>query len=105
MTFKKGDAKPSGSGMKLGQKTRKSTEASKIFDEKKFDPLEEVIDRLKLHGKGMDDDVFMSACLKLAKFKYAELKSIDHTINPRELTDKELIEETLKLAQELKDIK
>jgi hypothetical protein len=102
MAFKKGDPKPPGSGMKKGQKTRRSTEAAKIFDEKAFDPLEEVIDRLKKNGKFMDDDVFMSACLKLAKFRYTELKSVDHHINPKELADKELIEEAARLAEELR---
>lgn len=98
--FKKGDPKPEGSGMKKGQKTRRSFDAQEIFHKHNFDPLEAVIERLVKHGKTMDEKLFMESCLKVAKFKYAELKSMDLRVNPAELNDKELLEETERLLRE-----
>lgn len=105
MAFKKGDPKPEGSGMKKGQKTRRTISALEIFDEREFCPIEKAIDRLEKCGKLMDDVEYINACLKLAKFRYAELKSFEHTIDPRKLPDDELLKKTAKLLNEAMEAK
>lgn len=57
MAFKKGDPKPEGSGMKKGQKTKRSAEAIAIFDEHEFCPLEKVLEKLQ---KVMDDELYIN---------------------------------------------
>lgn len=97
MAFKKGDPKPPGSGMRKGQETKRKLEARSIFDELDFDPIREAVKKLK---EVQDPELFISSCIKLAKYHYPELKSIDHKMDPRELTDKELLEETQRLLKE-----
>lgn len=103
MTFKKGDPKPEGSGMKKGQKTVRSFTAQLIFEKHDFDPLDAVVERLKKDGKGMDEKLFIESCLKVAKFKYAELKSIDHTVDLKNVSTRELIEEAKNLAKQMEE--
>lgn len=99
--FKKGSPKPPGSGMQKGQKTKRSFEAIEIFRKHDFDPLDAVIKRLKEFGAHMDEKLYIESCLKVAKFKYAELRSIEHKFDPSELDDSTLLEETKRIVAEI----
>lgn len=87
-------------GRPPGIKSRKTREAEAIFDEFGFDPIREALKKLK---DVTDPELFINVCLKLAKFRHPEKKAVDHTINPKEMTDSELIEETKALLEEVGD--
>lgn len=91
-------------GRPKGAKNKRTQAAIDLFDELDFCPLRKIVDRLKKYGESMDEKLYLDTCAKLAKFKFSELKSVDHTINPKELSDAELIEETKALLEEVKDI-
>lgn len=93
---------PNPNGRPVGSKNKRTQAAIDLFLELDFCPLKEIVERLEKHGKTMDEKLFLDTCAKLAKFKFSELKSIDHTINPTVLEDNELIEEAERLAKELK---
>lgn len=90
-------------GRQKGTPNKRTLEAIDVFEELEFCPLREIIDRLKKHGKTMDEKLFLDTCGKIAKFKFAERKAVDMTIDPRELADKELLEETERLLREARE--
>lgn len=96
--------RPKTGGRQKGTPNKRTIEAIEIFNELEFCPLKEVIERLQKHGKSMDEKLFLDTCLRLSKFKFAERKSIDHTVNPADLPDKELIEETKRMLEEATEL-
>lgn len=90
---------PNPNGRPKGIPNKRSLEARAIFDEHGFDPIREAIVRLK---DVQDAELYINTCVKLAKYYYPELKSIDHKFDPTKLSDQELIEETERLMKEVK---
>lgn len=88
-------------GRKKGVPNKRTIQALEVFDELEFCPLREVIERLQKFGKTMDEKLYLDTCTKLLKFKYSELKSIEHSFDPRALPDDKLIEETARLLAEI----
>ena len=85
-------------GRPVGIVSKKTREVEAIFDEFAFDPIRNALQKLKDVN---DPEVYITVCLKLAKFKYPEKKAVEHMINPKELSDKELVEETKALLDEV----
>jgi hypothetical protein len=90
-------------GRQKGTPNKRTLEAIDVFDELEFCPLREIIERLKKHGKGMDEKLYLDTCAKLAKFKFAERKAVEHSFDPKELSDSELLEETERLLREARE--
>lgn len=92
-------------GRQKGTPNKRSLSAQAIFDEHEFCPLESALARLKKSGHSMDDKLYLDVCIRLMKFKYAELKSVDHTFDPKNATSEELIEQTKKLLAAAEGVK
>lgn len=88
-------------GRPKGALNKRTRAAIDLFDELDFCPLKQIVERLKKYGETMDEKLYLDTCAKLAKFKFSELKSVDHTVNPRELSNSELIEETKAILSEV----
>lgn len=88
-------------GRPKGVPNKRTLEARLIFDELEFDPIRKAITKLK---EVQDPELYITSCIKLAKYYYPELKSIDHKIDPSELSDTELLEETERLLREARGV-
>ena len=90
---------PNPNGRPVGSVNKRSKEARAIFDEEGFDPIRNAIKKLK---EVEDPELYISSCIKLAKYCYSELKSVDHTINPSVIDTEELKAEAARMLEALK---
>lgn len=85
-------------GRKAGTPNKRTIEALELFEELEFCPLEKLVERI--NKPGISDELFTSVCAKLLEFKFPKRKAIDHTINPGDLPDEELVTEARKLIED-----
>lgn len=92
---------PNPNGRPKGSKNKRNQEAIDIFDENNFDPIREALKKLK---DVTDPELYINTCLKLAKFKYSERKAVEHTVNPKDMPTREIIQEAKALLNELSEL-
>lgn len=78
MPFVKGQPKTPGSGIKKGQRIKRSTEILDVFEEFDYCPAREALKLIMDMKNELEIDERMQAHIKLLKYKFPELKSIEH---------------------------
>jgi hypothetical protein len=78
-------------GRVAGTPNKRTIEALEVFELMEFCPLESVLKKLK--EMNMDDELFISTCLKLMDYKFPRRKAIEHVSNLSSASTEELIAE------------
>lgn len=86
-------------GRVAGTPNKKSLQALEIFSAHDFCPLENIIQELK--NPVVTPEIRLGTNLKLLEFKFPKRKAIEHTLDPSNLNNAELIEETRKVLESI----